>query len=78
MSIFPNPTTDIATIVNANNYRMRVIDMKGQVIANEFINEREYRFSAREKGIPAEVYILYFIENKVLDPKTIVLKLIIN
>ena len=78
LSIFPNPTTDISTIVNANNYRMRVIDTKGQVIANEFINEREYHFSAREKGIPAGVYILYFIENKVLDPKTIVLKLIIN
>ena len=78
LSIFPNPATDFVTIVNAKNYRIRISDMRGQIVVNEYIDENEYTFSSKEKGLFSGVYILYFKENKVIEPKTIVLKLIIN
>ena len=78
IAISPNPTSDEVTIYNARNYRLRIFNNVGQLIATEFIESNFQLLSTEQFGLNKGIYLLQFKENKIIEPKTIVLKLIIN
>ena len=76
--LYPNPAQSYVDVMSANNYRLRIVDYNGTVVYNEYIGEDIHRISLTELALPQGVYLFQFKENKTINPKTVVLKLIVN
>lgn len=73
--VYPNPTKDVVTIINAQGKMLRIVDVQGKEVFNQKVNTSSMEISMKSLGAKG-MYLLHILDanNESIQTKQIVLE----